>query len=174
MVVVDIIFAVVAAVILFWQISLLIAAYSGTPVVYSRDPTIAKAFEGATLKRGQLVADLGCGNARSLIIAAKKFDARGIGVEISPFYYFLAKLNVLFSGESQNVKIYFGNFRKMESKLKDVDVIFLYLFNEVVQDIEPWIFNTIKRGTRIISLAFPFQNHQAMVIQNKPPIYIYK
>ena len=171
--VLNIVFLIFAFVILFWQISLIVAIIGGAPTVYSKEKVIIKAFESVDLKNGQLVADLGCGNAWSLIIASRKFGAKGIGIEISPFYYFLAKINVLLHGETKNIKIKFGNFRKREADIKDADVIYLYLFDKIVGKIEPWIFKSAKAHSKIISLGFPFKNHQATVIKTRPPIYIY-
>ena len=173
MIVVNICFLIFALVILFWQISLIVAIIGGAPTVYSKNKVIVKAFESVGLKKGQLVADLGCGNARSLIIAAQKFGARGIGIEISPFYYLLAKTNVLLHGETKNIKILFGDFRKREHDIKDADVIYLYLFDKIVGRIEPWIFKSAKVHSKIISLGFPFKNHRATVVKTRPPIYIY-
>lgn len=170
----QIIFLIFVFILLLWQASLIVAVVGGAPTVYAKEKVIRKAYDSVKLKKGQLVADLGCGNARSLIIAAKQYKAKGIGIEISPFYYLLAKANVFFSGESKNIKIFFGNFRKRERNFKDADVIYLYLFDKITERIEPWIFKTAKPGAKIISLAFPFKNHKAVLIEAKPPIYLYK
>jgi len=173
MVALNIIFAIIALFILFWQVSLIIAVIFGAPVVYSKETVIIKAFKSVGLKSGQLVADLGCGNARSLIIATKKFGAKGIGIEVSPFYYVLAKLNISFSGESKNIKIKFGDFRTHKKDFENTDVVFLYLFDKIIAKIEPWIFKSVKPHAKIISLTFPFKNHRAIVIKTKSTIYIY-
>ena len=161
-------------IILFWQISLIVAIVHGAPSIYAKRKVIIKAFESVGLKNGQIVADLGCGNARSLVIAAKKFGAKGIGIEISPFYYLLAKVNVLASGESRNIKIHFGDFRKRKNLVQKADLVFLYLFDKVIGKTEPWIFKSTRPSAKIISLAFPFKNHQADIVKTSPPIFIYK
>jgi len=174
MVALNIFFAIIALLILFWQVSLIVAVIFGAPVVYSKEKVIIRAFEGVDLKSGQLVADLGCGNARSLIIATKKFGAKGIGIEVSPFYYVLAKLNVFFSGEAKNIKIKFGDFKTRKKDFQKADVVFLYLFDKIIEKFEPWIFKSVKPHSKVISLTFPFKNHPATVIKTKPTIYIYK
>jgi SAM-dependent methyltransferase len=165
---------IIVIVIFFWQISLVVAIIGGAPTIYARQKVIIKAFESVRLRKGQLVADLGCGNARVLIVAAKNFGAKGIGIEISPFYYLLAKLNVLLQGEAKNIKIIFGNFKNRSKEVEKANVVFLYLFDKIIAQIEPWIFETIKPSTRVISLAFPFKNHRALTIKTKPTIYIYQ
>lgn len=171
--IIQIIFLVFLIFALFWFLSLLIAIISGAPTVYSKDKIIKKVFQAVNLKKNQTILDLGCGNGRVLIIASREFGARGVGVEISPFYYLLAKLNVLFSGESQNIKIYFGNIRDHEKLVNGADVVYLYLLDEIMRKIEPWIFNALKKDTKIISITFPFQNHKGQVYAGPPKFYIY-
>lgn len=170
---ITIISAIIAIIILFWQVSLIVAIIGGAPPVYAKRATIEKAFEAVHLKSGEIVADLGCGNGRALIIAVKKYHARGIGIEISPFYYLLARINVLFSGEAKNIKIYFGNFFKKEEEIKNADVVFLFLFDKVIKKIEPFVFKNKKIGARIISVSFPFEKHVGDKIDSHPAIYFY-
>ena len=173
MLVFNIIFLIFALVILLWQVSLIVAIIAGAPTVYSRDRVIIEAFKGVSLKKNQLVVDLGCGNARSLVIASRKFGAKGVGIEISPFYYLWAKINVLAHGEAKNIKIKFGNIRNNKEDIRNADVIYLYLFDKILGEIEPWIFRLAKPHSKIISLAFSFKNHRANIVKTKPPIYIY-
>jgi SAM-dependent methyltransferase len=172
-VIIQIIFLVFLIFALFWFLSLLIAAYSGAPTIYSKDKIIKKALYAVNLNKNQKIVDFGCGNGRVLIIASRGFGARGVGVEISPFYYLLAKLNVLFSGESKNIKIYFGNIRDHEKLVNGADVVYLYLLDKIMRKIEPWIFNALKKNTKIISITFPFKNHKGQVYDGPPKIYIY-
>lgn len=144
----------------FWQASLLLSTIIGAPTVYASEQAIFDCFILAKLQPGQLVVDLGCGNARSLILAAKQFKSRGVGVERSPYAYLVARANVLLSGQSAKVKIYFGDFSKVAPDLKRADVIYLYLLNTVLSRIEKRLFETISSRTRIVSLAFQFAKHQ--------------
>lgn len=114
----------------------------------------------AKLKNGETVLDLGCGNATSLIIAASEFGARGIGVERSPFYYLLSKLNVLLHGQRKNIQIIFGDFKKAQKQLNNTDVVYLYLLNSALASIEEWFFANLKKGARVVSLAFSFAKHK--------------
>lgn len=171
---INIIFLILAILLLFWQVSLLIAVGGGAPTVYAKKSAIKKAFEAVNLRPSELVTDLGCGNARSLIIASQKFKAKGIGVEISPFYYLLAKVNVALHGQTKNVRIFFGNIKKPIREVEKSDVIFLYLFDKLLDKIEPSIFKFAKPHARIISLAFPFKHHEGKVVKDRPSIYIYE
>ncbi len=160
MIFIEIIFLLLVLLILFWQGSLLYVAVFSAPTVYANEKAIIDAYKLANLRKGELVVDLGCGNARSLIIAAKKFEARGVGVELSPYCYLKSKINVFLAGESKNVKIIFGDFKATEKYLKNADVVYLYLLNSVLAKIEPWFFATIKSSSRTVVLSFEFKKHK--------------
>jgi SAM-dependent methyltransferase len=169
-----IIFLIFALILLLWQISQMISVISGAPTIYAKNKTIRKAFELAGLKQGQTVIDLGCGNAKSLIIAAKEYKAKGIGIEISPFYYLLSKIKVSLSGESKNTRIIFGRFQKAERYLKSANIVYLYLFEELLAKIEPWLFQTVKPGTKVVSVGFKFAKRKALSTKTDPVLYLYR
>src|SRR3989338_2439293 len=54
--------------------------------------------ELANIKREDVIYELGSGDGTSLIIAAKEFGARGIGIEIDPLRYYLSKIAIKLSG----------------------------------------------------------------------------
>jgi len=148
--------------IIFWQSSLLIAAVIGSPIVYSNPRAIRDSLDLAKLKKGETVVDLGCGSGRALIVAAREFGARGIGVDRSLFCVLKARLNVYLAGQSKNIKIYRKSFEKAEDEIKQADVIYLYLLNSTLKQIEPWFFNILPDKTRVVSLAFEFVDHQSV------------
>ena len=145
---------------LFWQLSLLFVSVYSVPTVYAFDRAIIDAYKLVDLKKDELVIDLGCGNAKSLIIAAKKFKAWGVGVEISPYCFLKSKWNVWRSGQSKNIKIIFGDFKKAEKYLKKADVVYLYLLNKTLAKIEDWYFKSISKKTRTVVLSFQFRKHK--------------
>ncbi len=156
---IDIIYLLFLAIIIFWLGSLFVVQVIGAPSVFANKNAIRKAFNLAGLKKGQLVLDLGCGDARSLIIAVKEFGAKGIGIERSPYCFIKAKLNV-WKLKEKNIRIYFGNFQKYANLLKESDVVYMYLLNQVLAEKETWFFQNIGFKTRIVSLAFKFRKHK--------------
>lgn len=168
-----ILFLIFLVILFLWVLSLVISAFSGAPTVYTSRKVIREVLMLAGAKRGESLTDLGCGNARSLIIAAKEFGMKGTGIEISPFYCLLAKLNVLVHGEHQNIKIYFGNFRNFKSVINKSDLIYIYLFPKLVTKNEKWIFENKKTGSRVVCLAFPFSRHKTISEVKTPPLFLY-
>jgi len=155
----ELLILIVLLIVIFWLICLIFAQIFGAPTVYSSKKAIIDTLKLAGLKKDELVIDLGCGNARVLILAAKEFGAQGIGIDRSPFCFLRSKLSVFLSGQREKIKIVFGDFEKVESHLSKADVIYLYLLNSANRKIENWLFKNISSKTRIVSLAFTFSKH---------------
>ncbi len=176
----DIIFILIGLYVIFWQSCLIIASIWGAPTVFANNRAILDALDLAAPKKNDLVIDLGCGDARSLIIAAEHFGAHGIGVERSPYCWIKANINVLLAHQSNKVKILFGDFKVAEKYLQKSDVIYLYLLNKVLEAQENWLFDHISSKTRIVSLCFQFRIHKPQTIIStvnlgrKTNIYLYK
>jgi hypothetical protein len=99
-----------------------------------------------------LLYDLGSGDGRIPITAAKKRGARGIGIDIDPQRIIEANENAKKAGVEDKVE-----FRKADifkSDFKDATVISLYLLNTINVKLRPKLFAETKPGTRIVSHAF--------------------
>lgn len=155
-----ILFTIFLLFIIFWQASLLIASILGPPVVYSNKIAVSDCMKLAQAKKGDLIIDLGCGSARTLITAVRKFDGKGIGVDRSLYCYLRALMNVYLSGQQNNIKLYWGDFKKVEKYLKDTNIVYVYLFNSTLAQIEDWLFDHISSDTKVVSLAFQFKKHR--------------
>ncbi len=108
--------------------------------------------------QGKVLYDLGCGRGMALFALTKKFPVKSTGFEINPAVLLYAKVKRLISGSKvrKNSKIKFGNFFKTD--LSKADIIYLYLFPEIVEKLEEKIKKECKTGTYIICNTFCFQN----------------
>lgn len=162
---------------IFWIGSHLFSLIFHVPYVNSSKQAIGDALNFSGLKKNDIFLDLGSGNGQALILANKKFGARAIGFEVSPFPYLLSKIRTL---GNKNIKVYFGDFRKAEKILASADVVYVYLLNSVLDKIEDWLFDSISPKTRIVSLAFKFNNHQPIKsisttnLGRKTKIFLYR
>lgn len=145
--------------VLFWQASLLIAVMTGVPIVYANKSAIIDALRLAGVKKGDLIVDLGCGDGRSLILAAKHFGAHGIGVDRATHSYLYSKINVFLSGQ-KGIRIIKGDFSAAENELKKADFVYVYLLENCLDRIEPWLFDNLKPSAKIISMAFRFKDRK--------------
>lgn len=108
----------------------------------------------ATAKVGkdEVVYDLGCGDGRIVITAAKKYGAKGIGIDIDPQRIREATQNAQSAGVQDRVTFLKADL--FESNFKDADVISLYLLTSLNRRLRPKILAETRPGTRIVSHAF--------------------
>jgi len=122
----------------------------GVPFISIPKNDWRKMSEAAELKPGQIVYDLGCGKANLLTTAVKNFGVRGIGYEISPWPYVWAKWRIWLSGADVEVRM--RNF--FQADIKNADVVFTYLFPQVMVELEPKFISELKPGAKVVSYAF--------------------
>lgn len=82
-------------------------------------------------KRDSVVYDLGCGDARILIAAARDYGARGVGIEINPKTAALARKKVAAAGFSDRIRIVHGDVGRY--KLDQADAIVMYLYPDTMR-----------------------------------------
>lgn len=119
-------------------------------------PTPQKVVDGmlelADVKKGEVVYDLGCGDGRIVITAAKEFGATGIGVDLNPERIKEANTNAAEAKVTDKVKFYEGDL--FEFDFSKADVLTLYLLPEVNLKLKPKILAEMKPGSRVVSHAF--------------------
>jgi SAM-dependent methyltransferase len=103
----------------------------------------------AQVTKDDILYDLGSGDGRIPIAAAKRFDARGVGIEIDPALVAESKANALRAGVAERVRFIEGDI--FEADVKDATVVTLYLGLEVNLRLRPKLLADLKPGTRIVS-----------------------
>jgi len=116
--------------------------------------TIRRALKLAGVKPGDVVYDLGSGDGRVLIIAAKEFGARAVGVEKNWFLYKLSKWLVKRSKLSDRVKVVHGDLFKQS--ISNASVVLVYLSQKLNRELEPKLKRELRKGTRIVSASHKF------------------
>jgi len=154
----------------------LAALINGAPFVPTPMKAVNTMIQKANLKDGEIVYDIGCGDGRVVHYASKKHNINATGFELSPFVYIFAKIRQ-FLWKSK-AKILFRDFKRHD--LSDADVIFCYLLPETLSKLEPKLSRELKKGTRVISYAFPIAPWQEKLKikndlkQKLAPIWIYE
>jgi uncharacterized protein (TIGR03000 family) len=121
--------------------------------VASPPEAVDKMLEMANVTDQDTIYDLGCGDGRILIAAAKKYQAKGVGIELDPLRVKDARDNVKKSGVDKLVTIREENFFKT-ADLDKATVVTLYLLPDVNEKLLPIVQKQCKPGTRIVSLDF--------------------
>lgn len=124
----------------------------------------------ANVKRGEVVYELGSGDAQTLIAAAKTFNAKGVGIEIDPLRVFISKFFLRIKGLTKDVRIIRGNF--FEEDLSKADVIFVYLVPKTLDKLLPKFRKELKKGTRIVSYRYKMKLKEVKV-DKELQLYLY-
>lgn len=122
------------------------------PFVPTPQPVVDKMLEMAKVKKGETVYDLGSGDGRIVITAAKKYGATGVGVDLNPVRVAEAKENAKKEGVQDKVEFRVGNV--YETDFSKADVVTMYLLPDVNRNLRPQLWKQLKPGTRIVSHAF--------------------
>ncbi len=118
------------------------------PFITSPDNVTLEMLNAAGVKRGDHVIDLGSGDGRIVILAAKRFEATGLGVEIDPRLVELSKTNARNAGVADKVE--FREQDLFKTDLAAATVVTMYLLPEVNLQLRPSLLG-LKPGTRIVS-----------------------
>jgi cyclopropane fatty-acyl-phospholipid synthase-like methyltransferase len=102
--------------------------------------------------KDDVVYDLGSGDGRILITAAKTYGARGVGYDIDPDRVREANENAVKAGVDKRVRFIQGDL--FEADLKEATVVTLYLLQSLNMKLRPKLFAELKPGTRIVSHDF--------------------
>jgi len=103
----------------------------------------------ANVKKGDIVYDLGCGDGRVVITAAKELGATGVGIDIDPERISEARQNARKAGVTGKVK--FRNEDLFEADISRATVVTLYLYPWVNLKLRPKLLRDLKPGTRVVS-----------------------
>lgn len=114
--------------------------------------TARAAYKLVELSKKDVVYELGSGSAMALIVAAQEYGARGVGIEIEPFRFFLSKITIRRFGLKKEIKLRRGNFYK--ENLSDATVLYLYLVPQTLNRLIPKFKKELKKGTPIISYKY--------------------
>src|SRR5262249_16847231 len=122
------------------------------PYVPTTDPAVAEMLKLAGVNKSDVVYDLGCGDGRMVIAAAKTYGARGVGIDIKPVGIAEAKANAKSAGVENLVRFEEGDL--FEAKISDASVVTLFLLSSVNLKLRPRLLAELKPGTRVVSNTF--------------------
>lgn len=122
------------------------------PYVPTPEPVVDKMLELAKLKKGDVLYDLGCGDGRIVITAARRYGTHGVGIDLNPQRIAEAKANAKEAGVESQVKFMVGDLFKAD--FGDASVVTLYLLPDVNKKLRPQLWKQLKVGARVVSHDF--------------------
>jgi len=174
-------------------VGICLTAWIACPVVraqkYTDPDTLAPAFptpeavvdrmlELADIKPGETVYDLGCGDGRIVIAAARKFKAKAVGIEIRRDIFEATQGRVASLGLTDQVRIVHGNALKTD--LSGADVVTLYLMTSSNERLKPVLAKDLKASARVVSHDFEIKGWKPSTVEHinsggrAHSIYVYR
>src|ERR1043166_8464135 len=136
-------FALSILIFLIFLLWALIPALYGLPPVPTKPERIYKALQLANLQPNEVLYDLGAGDGRVLLIAAREFGAKAVGVEVGPIQCALIWLRVVVSGLGNQIQVRWANFYKAD--LRHADVVFVYATSKEIIKLAPHLETQLKQ-----------------------------
>ena len=127
--------------------------YGDTPYVQTPQVVVDKMLEIAKVTSKDYLIDLGSGDGRLIITAAKKYGARGFGVDLNKSLVTLSNRNAAKAGVANRAVFYERDLH--ETDITQADVLTIYLLPEVNLMVRPRIL-ALKPGTRLVSHDYGF------------------
>jgi SAM-dependent methyltransferase len=127
------------------------------------------------MKAGDLLVDIGCGDGRVLREAKRRYGVRALGFEVNPLAYALARIRTC---GMEGIEVRLSNF--WNADIGDADVVFCYLFPDVMGRLALKLEKELRPGTRVISCNFPIPGwrHRELLYPESSlhadPIYLYQ
>ena len=124
-------------------------------IFLATDPAVVRAMLAlAKVTRNDVVYDLGCGDGRIPIAAAKTYGARGVGIDIDPALVAQASAAAQQAGVSDRVTFKVGDIFDPSVTFSDATVVTLFLLPELNLRLRPRLMKELKPGTRVVSNSF--------------------
>jgi protein-L-isoaspartate O-methyltransferase len=139
-----------------------LAPYYPTP-----ETVVEKMLQLGGLKAGETMYDLGSGDGRIVIMAARKFHAQAVGVELDQDLCRQSLERIRKLGLEKAAHIINGDL--LEQNYSSADLVTVYLLPDSVNNkVQPLLDRQLKKGARVVAHDFEFRNWTAEKVENIP------
>lgn len=122
------------------------------PYISTPPEIVEEMLKVAKVSKGDVVYDLGCGDGRIVIAAARKYGARGVCIDIDPERIREARENARKAGVADRIEFLTQDL--FESDLRGATVVTLFLMKSLNLRLRPKLLRELKPGARVVSQAF--------------------
>jgi precorrin-6B methylase 2 len=138
----------------------------------STETVVQKMLKLAGLTSDDTLYDLGSGDGRILFLAAQKYGAKAIGIEIDPIRYYRTKRKIERRGLEKQIRLIQGNF--FDQDLAEATVITIYQSQRTNQKIKAKFLKELRPETRIVSNRWTFEGWTPTQVDDTIPLYLYQ
>lgn len=149
------------------------AGFSAAPWVPTKKNDKERLIRLAQIKPWEKVYELGCGNARVLRALVKNTQAKGVGVEISLFFWLWAWIqSKIFY---KNIQIHWGSL--FQTDLSQADVVYIFLTPKAHAALKEKFEQELSPGARVITYVWPIEGWEPEQVdkqKGQAKIYLYR
>src|SRR3990172_2864300 len=135
--------------------------FTGAPWVPMPFDAARRMLQLADVRPGETVYDLGSGDGRVLIVAAREFGATAIGAEIDPLRTLISRTAIALLGLRSRARVARANIFDVD--LRDADVVTVYLLPKANARLAPKLRSELKPGARVVTLTYPIPDWEPVV-----------
>jgi cyclopropane fatty-acyl-phospholipid synthase-like methyltransferase len=139
-------------------IAYFLGIFRGAPFVPTQKQTLEKMIEAAKIQPGEKLADLGSGDGR-ILIAAARAGAEAHGYEINPLLFFWSRWKIRQAGLASKAFVHWKNFWLAD--FSDYDIVMLFGITGIMPKLETKLKTELKPGARVVSNIFKFPNWES-------------
>jgi predicted RNA methylase len=143
----------------------------GAPWVPTSRPMVRSMLALAEVQPGDVVYDLGCGDGRVIITAAKQFGAQAVGIEVDPLRYLWCQLLITVLGLRGRVRVILGDLFSQD--LSNADVVTCYLLQDTNQKLAVKLLGELRPGARVVSNTFTFAGIEPVREHGPARLYVF-
>jgi precorrin-6B methylase 2 len=134
------------------------------PSIPTPEPVVEKMLDLAHVKSGDVVYDLGSGDGRVVIMAAQKYGARAVGVEMMPDLCRSAQARIRSLGLADRASIVEGSVFHVD--VSPATVVTMYFMTDSNERLRPNLEKYLKPGTRVVSNQFPIRGWKPAAVEH--------
>ena len=143
------------------------AAWTPTPM-----PTVRRMLEMARVGPVDTVYDMGCGDGRIIMTAAREFGARAVGIEVEPARFFIAWLRARWSTCRDRVTVQWGDFFRRD--LGSATVVTLFLTDKANNRLKDRLQGGLPPRSRVVSYLWTFDDWPPVQVDEEKKVYLYE
>jgi ubiquinone/menaquinone biosynthesis C-methylase UbiE len=144
------------------------------PWVPTPEEVVDTMLREARVRPGDVVYDLGCGDGRIVIEAARKYGAAGLGIDIEPERIREANEAAGAAGVAGRVRFIEGDLFQLD--LSPASVVTLYLFTKMNERLKPRLRTELKPGSRVVAYQFNGMGDwrpKKVIRRHRHPVYLF-
>ena len=161
--------------IFLFTLAMLISNFTNSIYVPSGTKTMREILAIVKPKRGSVFLDLGCGDGKVALWAAKTFDVEAIGIDVNPLLVAWARAKAMLFGVRA---VHFSVKNAFKTDISNVDYIYVFLLPKFLEELTPKFDKEIKKGATVISHGFRIKNWDKNLVRTIPgkpfSTYLYK